>query len=173
MDQKKKSPYNENSQGIKTLDSFHTFTDQCWLHHYLTSLALIYNWKSVSFGHLPWTQTPSPATRNLTPFPRNWVPYNLNNILSRRMNQAYFLVFWFLFVFFFFSRQLHHQILLYLLLLLLLLRQVPQPFQSVYVENRMMVKLMFHNSWFYSIGYETKLQLKKIVFSKKILSILH
>lgn len=103
MDQKKKSPYNENSQELRLLQLFHTFQSSAGPTTLsLVSLVLVIKLEGCSLWPPSSNPNPSPASRNLTPFSRNLVPYNLNNILSRRMNRAYFFSFWFLFVFLFF-----------------------------------------------------------------------
>ena len=59
MDQKKKSPYNENSQELRLLQPFHTFQSSAGPTTLsLVSLVLVYNWKAVASDHLPPTQTP-------------------------------------------------------------------------------------------------------------------
>lgn len=109
---------------------------------HLTLSSAIYNWKSVSFW--PPSLNPNPLLQQeILPFLGIGYLY-LNNILSRRMNRAYFFSFCSLFVFFFFYGSFIIRFFLSFPASSSF-RQVPQPFQSVYVENRMMVGLMFHN----------------------------
>lgn len=59
MDQKKNS-YNENSQELRLFNSFSMYHRGVLapITLYLTSLVIIYNWKSVSFDHPPAKQSP-------------------------------------------------------------------------------------------------------------------